>query len=154
MCVIDMSIIFYVYYLLIFIDNLYFHFILMLLNVFTANRFSIFRRLLTQYKQTNEISSSISSSSSSSTIKLGSTMKQLIDSKQYQKALDLFDQESKISSNIIINLALKACTKLNDYQRGMKIQQQLSSKSLENPFIQTSLIHFYSKSFIYYLNYN
>ena len=126
----------------------------MLLNVFTANRFSIFRRLLTQYKQTNEISSSISSSSSSSTIKLGSTMKQLIDSKQYQKALDLFDQESKISSNIIINLALKACTKLNDYQRGMKIQQQLSSKSLENPFIQTSLIHFYSKSFIYYLNYN
>ena len=69
--------------------------------------------------------------------------------KQYQKALDLFDQQSKMSSDFTITMALKACTKLNDYQRGINIQRQLSSKSLENPFIQTSLIHFYSKSLIY-----
>ncbi len=119
----------------------------MLLNMFTANRFSIFRCYVIQYTQRNK-TSSISSSLSSS-FKLGSTMKKLIDSKQYRKALDLFDEQSEMFSDITINLALKACTKLNDRQRSIKIQQQLSSKSLKNPFIQTSLIQFYSKSLIH-----
>jgi hypothetical protein len=78
-------------------------------------------------------------------------MKKLIYSKQYRKALGLFDQQTKMSSDITINLALKACTKLKDYQRGIKMKRQLSSKSHANPFIQASLIHFYSKikSFTY-----
>jgi hypothetical protein len=75
-------------------------------------------------------------------------MTKLIDSKQYRNALDIFDQQPELSSDIAINLTLKACTKLNDYQRGFNIQRQLSLKSLKNPFIQTSLIHFCSKSLI------
>jgi 3-methyladenine DNA glycosylase AlkD len=116
------------------------------LNMFTANRFSIFQRFLIRYTQKNK-TSSVSSSSSWS--KLDSTMKKLIDSKQYRKALNLFDEQSETSSDIAINLALKACTQLNDHQRGIHIGQQLSSKSLKDPFIQTSLIHLYSKSLIH-----
>jgi hypothetical protein len=85
---------------------------------------------------------------SSSSVKLDLTMKKLIDLKQYEKALDLYDQQSQIYSDVSINMALKACTKLYDYKRGIHIQQKLSSQSLNNPFIQTSLIHFYSESFI------
>jgi len=59
-------------------------------------------------------------------------MKKLIDSKQYRKALNLFDEQSEISFDFTISLALKACTKLNDRQRGNKIQQQLSPKSLKH----------------------
>jgi len=72
-------------------------------------------------------------------------MKKLIDSKQYQKALDLFQQQSKLRTDISVNMALKACTKLHDYQRGINIEKQLSSHSRNDPFIQTSLIQFYSK---------
>jgi hypothetical protein len=72
-------------------------------------------------------------------------MKKLIDSKQYQKALDLFQQQSKLPTDISVNMALKACTKLHDYQRGINIEKQLSSHSRNDPFIQTSLIQFYSK---------
>ena len=71
-------------------------------------------------------------------------MKELIDSRRYQDALNLFDQPSAASNEISVNLALKACTKLGHRQRGMQIHQNLSSKSLHNPFIQASLIHFYS----------
>ena len=75
-------------------------------------------------------------------------MKALIDSKQYRKALTLFDQQSQTFTDLEINMALKACTSLNEYQRGVKIHQQLSSQSLNNPLIQSSLIRFYSKQFI------
>ncbi|CAF3648584.1 unnamed protein product [Rotaria sordida] len=71
-------------------------------------------------------------------------MKKLIDSKQYKEALDLFDQQTEICNNFTIDMAIKACTILNDYKRGITIQQKLSSNSLNNPYIQTSLIHFYS----------
>ncbi|CAF4838862.1 unnamed protein product [Rotaria sp. Silwood1] len=84
---------------------------------------------------------SISSSSSSN--KLNSTMKILIDSKQYKKALDLFNKQSQISTNFTINMAIKACTKLRDYQTGFKILEEFSSKSRNDPYIQTSSIHFY-----------
>ena len=110
--------------------------------MFTSNRFAMIQRFLSICQKTTQISS-ISSSIISS-----SKMKKLIELKQYRKALALFDEQSKMNTDFEINMALKACTKLNDYQRGMKIQQQLSSQSLKNPYIQTSLIHFYSKSFI------
>jgi pentatricopeptide repeat protein len=73
-------------------------------------------------------------------------MKKLIDSKRYKDALDLFDRHSNVPTDLAFNLALKACTKLADRGRGIRIHQKLSPQSLQDPFIQTSLIHFYSKS--------
>ncbi|CAF3517232.1 unnamed protein product [Rotaria socialis] len=70
-------------------------------------------------------------------------MKKLIESQQYRQALDLVNRQRSICDQITFNLALKACTKLNDYQYSIRIHQQLSLKALENPFIQASLIHFY-----------
>ncbi|CAF2092687.1 unnamed protein product [Rotaria magnacalcarata] len=70
-------------------------------------------------------------------------MKKLIDSQQYRRALEFFDRQLSICNNMTFNLALKACSKLNDYQYGIRIHQQLSVKALNDKFIQTSLIHFY-----------
>ena len=74
-------------------------------------------------------------------------MKQLISSKQYEKALELFDKKSERHNDFDLNMALKACAKLRDYQRGINVHRQISSRSLLNPFIQVSLIHFYSEFF-------
>lgn len=82
---------------------------------------------------------------SSVTLALNSNMKQLIDSGQYQKALDLFYVKHQEANEVTFNLALKTCTKLKNFERGESICQQLSPKLLNNPFIQPSLIHFYSQ---------
>lgn len=82
---------------------------------------------------------------SSSSIQINTNMKKLIQSQQYRQALEYFDCQVSMCNNITVTLALKACTKLNDYQYGFRNHQQLSLKSLEDSFIQTSLIHFYSK---------
>ena len=90
--------------------------------------------------------SPISRSISSTATPLESTMKKLTDSRQYQKVLDLFGQQSSIpTTSTALTLALKACTKLHDRERGIEIHRQLSTRSLEDPYVQTSLIHFYSK---------
>jgi hypothetical protein len=107
----------------------------------TMNNLSIFRRFSCLYK-TRYVTYS---TSSLKTTNLYFSMKNLIDSKQYGKALDLFQQRSELRTDVFINMALKACTKLYDYQRGINIEKQLSSHSRDNHFIQTSLIHFYSK---------
>ena len=73
-----------------------------------------------------------------------SAMKRLINVKQYREALDLYTQSSHGPTAVSSTLALKACAKLHDYQRGVHIHHQLSSETLENSFLQTSLIHFYS----------
>ena len=86
------------------------------------------------------------SSVSSSSIELNNTMKSLIDARKYRAALDLFDRQHRSSTDTSLTFALKACTKLGDLDRGIRIHQQLSGQSLTNPFIQTSLIHFYSRS--------
>ncbi|CAF1229480.1 unnamed protein product [Rotaria magnacalcarata] len=107
-------------------------------------KFSMIQHLLTLYQKTNTIFSiSSSSSSSSSSIIVNSTMKKLMDSGQYRNALVLFDEQAQMNTDFDINMALKACTKLHDYERGIKMEQQLSSHSRSNLFIQTSLIHFY-----------
>lgn len=73
-------------------------------------------------------------------------MKTLLESRRYKDAIDLFFQrESDVASDVTWNLALKACTKLPDRERGIRIDQQLSSHSRANPFIQASLVHFYSE---------
>jgi hypothetical protein len=81
-----------------------------------------------------------------SNVSLSPTMKKLIDARRYKDALDLFDRQSNVSTDSAFNLALKACTKLADTQRGIRIHQKLSPQLLQDPFIQTALIHFYSKS--------
>ena len=83
---------------------------------------------------------------SSLSIKLNLNMKNLIASQQYQEALDLFDKNQPLTTNITHTLALKAATKSVNYERGVDIHRQLSTKSLEDPFLLTSLIHFYSKN--------
>ncbi|CAF1584718.1 unnamed protein product, partial [Adineta ricciae] len=92
----------------------------------------------------NEISTFITTRYSSTT--LNARMKKLIDSKQFRHALDIFDKQSHAADDFALNMALKACSNLPDYRRGLEIVRQLSPKSLNNPFIQTSLIHFYMKS--------
>ncbi|CAF1592481.1 unnamed protein product, partial [Adineta steineri] len=110
------------------------------------NNLFMLRRILPLYHNRYKISLillSSSSSSSSSSKAIYSRMKGLIDSKQYEKALSIFDQESHLCKDIEINMALKACINLKDHQRGMNIQKKLSQNSLENPYIQTTLIQFY-----------
>ncbi|CAF3542686.1 unnamed protein product [Rotaria socialis] len=76
--------------------------------------------------------------------KLNSTMKTLIDSKEYKNALNLFHEHYDRSTDFTRNMAIKACTNLCDCQEGHKILQKLPATSLNNPYIQTSMIHFYS----------
>ena len=86
-------------------------------------------------------------------IEINLTMKKLINAKQYRQALDFVDPQLSMCNNMTLTLALKACSKLNDYQYGIQIHQKLSLKALQDPFIQTSLIHFYSKCSISVLNF-
>lgn len=116
-------------------------------------------QLFNQFQQrTNRlvsvITSELSTSSlSSSAIQLNLKMKKLIQSQQYKQALDLFEKQYSLSNDVTNTLALKACTKLEDHQRGIQIHQKLSLKSLNDSFIQTSLIHFYSKSIEFFNHY-
>ena len=87
----------------------------------------------------------LSFSTSSLLRNFGESMKVLIDQKKYQQALNLFNQNATSASDVAINLALKACTKLKNFEYGRNIHQQLSSEKINNPFIKTSLIHLYSK---------
>ncbi|CAF2094561.1 unnamed protein product [Rotaria magnacalcarata] len=112
--------------------------------LFKNNSYSIYRfqRLLSLYQKNNE------TLSISSSVKLNATLKKLLDSKQYKEALDLFDQKFEKCTDFTIDMAIKACTISKDYKRGFHIQKRLSSNSLNNPFIQASLIRLYSRSFI------
>ena len=83
--------------------------------------------------------------STASFTKLDLAMMRFVDSKQYDKALDLFENRSATRTNVSNNMAIKACTELQDHRRGIDIIKQLPSHSFKNYFIQTSLIRFYSK---------
>jgi hypothetical protein len=76
---------------------------------------------------------------------VNATMKKLIDARRYRDVPDLFNRQSQVSSDVTFNLALKSCSNLGDRERGIDIHQPLSPQALRNPFIQTSLIHFYSE---------
>jgi hypothetical protein len=79
---------------------------------------------------------------------LASQMKLLNDSKQFKKALELFDKykENNIEtcSNLSIIQALKACAQIGDLQRGSNIHHLISSRIKNDSYILTSLIHLYS----------
>ncbi|CAF2097988.1 unnamed protein product [Rotaria magnacalcarata] len=79
----------------------------------------------------------------SSSTKLNATLKTLVDSKQYEEASKHFDQQPNLHTDFSIDMAIKACTMLHDYKRGINILQKLSSNSLSNHYIQISLIRFY-----------
>ena len=86
---------------------------------------------------------------SKSNFNLASEMKMFNEKKEFEKVLNLFDEwnekKDQRSSSMVITQALKACTRMQDLQRGMKIHHSISSDSKEDAFILTSLIHFYSK---------
>ncbi|CAF4193321.1 unnamed protein product, partial [Rotaria sordida] len=78
-----------------------------------------------------------------SSTQLNTSIKDLIAAKKYEQALDLFDQKFEICNDYTISMAINACSLINDYNRGIRIQQQLQSNSLKNSYIQTSLVRFY-----------
>jgi hypothetical protein len=84
-----------------------------------------------------------------SNISLDKQMKNLNDKKQYEKCLDLFDEYKQMNkkdlSSLSVSQALKACTQIGDFQRGLNIDSILSSRLKNDSTIITSLIHFYSK---------
>ena len=78
---------------------------------------------------------------------LGDAMKRLNDQKEFEKALQLFDQykeqKKKVFriSNYLINQALKASTGIGDLKRGLAIDQLIPLKMKNDPYIIASLIH-------------
>ena len=84
---------------------------------------------------------------SSTFVDIGMQMKRLNDTKQYNKALSLFNRHlQQQPTSLIINQALKSCINLNDFHRGKLIHQQLSPFLLNNYYIRTNLIRLYSKT--------
>ncbi|CAF2853700.1 unnamed protein product [Rotaria sp. Silwood2] len=84
----------------------------------------------------------------STLIDLGSQMKKLNDNGQFQKAIDLYEdqieKQNKRSTSLIVNQALKACIELNDIKRGKDIYKNLCPSMANNSFIQANLIRLYS----------
>ena len=81
---------------------------------------------------------------SSTFVDIGMQMKQFNDTKQFHKAMSIFNRHhQKQPTPLTINQALKACIHLNDFQRGKIIHQQLSPFLLNNHFIRTNLIRLY-----------
>ena len=70
---------------------------------------------------------------------LANQMKLLNDNKQFKKTLELFDKNKtngvELSSSFIITQALKACTNLQDLQRGTTIHHLISSSIKNDPYI-------------------
>ncbi len=110
----------------------------------------MFRRILCFYQKTHTIQSISLSSSSSKDIY--SIMKKLMDEKQYKQVLDLFDKQTKPCNHFITYMVIKACIHLNKYQRITDIQEKLSPQLLNNPYIQTTLIQFYSELLTFFCN--
>ena len=77
---------------------------------------------------------------------LGTQMKQLNDAKRFKESLALFDsRKTSNMTDLSINQALKASIHLSDFQRGLAIHKQLSSRSLNCRYIRMSLIQLYSE---------
>ncbi|CAF0982048.1 unnamed protein product [Adineta ricciae] len=78
---------------------------------------------------------------------LGMKMKYHNDSKRFDKTLQLFDvhmkKNLKTTSTIIITQALKACTHLEDLQRGQSIHQYISPSIKYDSYVSTAFIHLY-----------
>jgi len=108
--------------------------------MFTVQGLLKFRRFPLSY----QVAYKTTSRSFGFTEKLDQQMIEFVNSKQYKQAIKLFKQ-SKVHTDISINMALKACTLLKNYEFGKQIEQQLSVRSQQNEFIQSSLLQLYSK---------
>lgn len=77
-------------------------------------------------------------------------MRKFNNQKEFNKTLDLFDEyrdHEKPTSRIIVQ-ALRACVQLGFLKRGQDIHKKLPNELMNDVYIQTSLIHLYSK-FVY-----
>ena len=84
---------------------------------------------------------------SSTFVDVGMQMKQLNDTKQFSKAISVFDHHrQKQPTPLTINQALKSCIHLKDFHRGKIIHQELSPSLLNNQYIRANLIRLYSKT--------
>nr|ACD54792.1 putative vegetative storage protein-like protein [Philodina roseola] len=83
---------------------------------------------------------------------LGTQMKRLNDAKRFKESLALFDlHKLSNTTDLSINLALKASIHLKDFQRGLTIHKQLSSRSLQCRYIRMSLVQLYSE-FVHFIS--
>ena len=85
-----------------------------------------------------------------SSFNLDIEMKKFNDKNQFNKSLSLFEEyenkSNKIPSLKSLTQALKACQKLEDFQRGLQIIKEYSSISTSNDhYLLTTIIHFLSK---------
>ena len=89
----------------------------------------------------------ICKATNSRVIHLDSEMKKLNDRKEFAKVIALFDKHKheQIPTDRSIVQVLKACAQLRDVKYGVKIHKELSNHSLKDVYIQSTLIHFYSK---------
>ncbi|CAF2053409.1 unnamed protein product, partial [Rotaria magnacalcarata] len=80
-------------------------------------------------------------------INLGTEIKLLNDKKQFKKALALFDQHGINNiltlSNFTITQVLKACAHMGDLQRGKIIHNLIASKTKNDIYVSSTLIHLY-----------
>ncbi|CAF2184202.1 unnamed protein product [Rotaria magnacalcarata] len=80
-------------------------------------------------------------------INLGTEMKLLNDKKQFEKALALFDQHGVNNiltlSNFTLTQVLKACAHVGDLQRGKIIHNLIASKTKNDIYVSSTLIHLY-----------
>lgn len=72
-------------------------------------------------------------------------MKKFNERGMYRETINLFEDQRNNISDAAISQTLKACYKTNDFDRGKRIHQLISSKSRQNTFILTSLIQLYSE---------
>ncbi len=82
---------------------------------------------------------------------LGAEIKQLNDNGEFQKAIDLYEdqikKQNKQNNGFVVSQALKACLELDDIKRAKDILKNLSSIVASNHYIQTNIIRLHSKLF-------
>ena len=80
-----------------------------------------------------------------SKLNVAAEMKKLNDQQRFHEALRLFDeQQPQQPDDLSINQALKACAKQRDFKRGLAIEKRIPVSSLQNHYVRSSLINFYS----------
>jgi hypothetical protein len=91
----------------------------------------------------------IHKATNSTQINIETEMKNLNGRKEFVKAIALFDKHKhkhqEMPTDRAVVQALKACTRLGDVKRGVNIHKELANHSLKDVYIQSALIHFYSK---------
>lgn len=89
------------------------------------------------------------STSKSSISTAENQMKMMIAKRKFHEVIDLFDSYTQkhfqVTSSILVTHVLKAYTQLGDRQRGLQLHKTISSSLKQDPYVLSSLIHFYSE---------